>query len=163
MADFAVRLAGLGHVRKLSVLIADTEEAVQAACAFFAEREAAREETTESTLEAPLDPHPKDGPPIAPQFVHEACAGHSREGSSPALECLPGEIRACGLCRSPFRVNRRHATRHTYCSAACRSRARHRRDRKAAGDAGRVPLTLPDHVFLGLVDPTDAPALEVSA
>jgi len=159
IAEFAIFLARRGHARHISVTVAETEVAIKAACAFFAEREAALEETTEATLQAPLDPHTKDGPPIAPQSVQEARTGQSREGSNPALECPPGEFRLCGVCRYPFRVNRRHATRHTYCSAACRSKARHRRNRASAGSATVGPLLPPGHMYLELADPTDAPRL----
>jgi hypothetical protein len=176
MADFAVRLARLGHARRISVTVAETDEAVQAACSFFAEREAGRVGATqtpseaqqadppESTLGGSTDAVIEGGAPIASVSVQEACNGPSGEARNPAQECPPRASRLCGFCRAAFTVNRRHAKGHAYCSAACRSKARHRRNRAAAGNPGLAPFIPPDtSVYLELAEPTDAPGLEAGA
>jgi hypothetical protein len=168
MADFAVRLARLGHASRISVTVAETEEAVLAACAFFAERgdlsEALPADTPKSTPGGALDAAVEAGGSKRLEACVEACTGHSDEGHKRSQECPPGQSRVCGLCGRPFRVNRRHTTTHAYCSATCRSKARHRRNRPAPGNPGLAPFFPPETtVYLDLADPTDAPGLETTA
>jgi hypothetical protein len=87
----------------------------------------------QEALQAAQDP--RDGAQTADRTAHaleacgEACAGHPGEGLGRPEEGHPGETRVCGLCGASFLVNRRHAKVHRFCSAACRSKARHQQRR----------------------------------
>jgi len=105
---------------------------------------------------------PEEGESIAPRSVQEACAGHPGEGPGRPGECPRDETRVCRVCGAPFRVNPHHASEHRFCSAACRSKHRHRLKRASKaipGDSGPGPAVLPDSVYVHLSEPTDAPDL----
>ena len=87
------------------------------------------QETTETALLPPDAPQAKGGQSVSPVSVQEACTGHPGEGFGHTEESRPGETRDCGLCGASFRVNYRHARVHRFCSAPCRSKARHLRKR----------------------------------
>jgi hypothetical protein len=163
IAALAVRLAQVGYAEAVSVKVAGSSEAVQAVRSFFAERFAldgdpapARQpdavEPPREAAEAPTEALEADPPEIAPESAltlrpqkRESDAPASVqgppvnvhvEGSERPQACPSGETRECRVCGVPFTVNRRHARRHTYCSAACRSRARHRRNKGLSESAG---------------------------
>jgi len=161
VAGLALRLARQGHVREVRLKTTGGPEAAEAVLSFLAERpEADPPETAPGGLDTL---RPEDGEPVAPQSVREACTGHPGEGHGRREESHPGETRVCGLCGASFPVNLRHAKGHRYCSAACRSKARHRRNRATPRGSGSAPFVLPDTVYLELADPTDAPDLWESA
>ena len=124
LADFGLRLARLGHVTKISVSVAggpEAAEAVRSVLAALAAQEApgdalSREDGSEA---APNPPH-------ASARFPQACGGRTR---------------ACLACGGTFEVNVHHAQAHKFCSAACRSRHRHRAH--AGPETGTRALALP--------------------
>jgi hypothetical protein len=113
LAALAFRLAELGHAKAITVQVAGTAEACEAVRSFLVNW---RRDGSQVARRAS----------VASGSVQEACAGQSENGPGGSVECYPGETRACGACGESFRVNPRHSKAHRYCSAACRSRERHR-------------------------------------
>jgi hypothetical protein len=123
-ADFALRLARLGHVREVSVHIAGGPEAAEAVRSVLAE------------LAAPEAP----GDAISPADGSEAPPGPTHASQSVREACVR-RARACLACGGTFEVNVRHAHAHKFCSAVCRSRHRHRA--QAGPETGTRALALP--------------------
>lgn len=103
IAELAFRLARLGPFVTLDVRIADHEAASEAALSVLAEMAAGAQQPT------PEPPAPY--PPAA-------------NASSKRTGALARRTRACLNCGAVFEVNFRHADKHRFCSAACRSRHR---------------------------------------
>jgi len=105
-ADFALRMARLGHVRGIGVTVAGGPEAAEAARRVLAEL----------------------APPEAPEDAPDetALAGAPRaqdvDGGSNALEPLPRRNRACPECGRDLRQGGRQAKRRVFCSVRCRVR-----------------------------------------
>jgi hypothetical protein len=113
VADLAACLAQLGHAKAVTVDVAGTPEAFEAVRSFLAQW---RRDF----------PQPEEGASVSPVSVQQACAGHPNEGQGVSAEGHPSATRICGQCGASFRVNYRHVTVHRFCSAACRSKHRHR-------------------------------------
>lgn len=164
--DLANRVARLGHAKRVSVTAADTEEAVQAAWAFFTERreaepqealdtpsEALRADTPNSTPGGVLDAVVEDGGCDAASSVLKRTGDTLARGWDATPESPSDEMGVCEVCGTPFPVNPCHAPRHRCCSPKCRARRYRRLKSSAKGEAGPVLVVLPDHVFPELVGP----------
>jgi len=120
LADFALRMARLGHAKEVSVDVAGGPEAAETALQVLVDLAVSHPALPEAEI-APGDSDPPvngseslPGPPHASQSVREAC-------NKP--------VRACVVCGVDFEVNFRHARAHRFCSPACGSRHRHRAQR----------------------------------
>jgi hypothetical protein len=116
VADFALRLARLGHVKEISVDVAGGVEAREAVRAVLAELTSGSRALPEAAQDAPGDSIPAA---VESQAVPEAAN---------ALASVRKRARRCLTCGRDFEVNLRHADKHRFCSGACRSR--HRRNRR---------------------------------
>jgi hypothetical protein len=146
IADFALRMARLDHVKGISVNVADGPEATEAALRVLVELGVSDPALPEAGIAPgsaipPLDAsEPAPGPAHALGSVREAC-------NKP--------LRACLTCGKTFRVNFRHARDHRFCSPACRSRHRHRAQGGSKTGTARkhgkknrregVPIDMPAH------------------
>jgi hypothetical protein len=106
LADFALRLARLGHVTEVSVTVAGGPEAAEAGRRVLAELA------------------PPEAPEDAPGETALGGAVEARGGNrgSDALEPLPRRNRACPECGANLRQDGRQAKRRVFCSVRCRVR-----------------------------------------
>jgi hypothetical protein len=122
VADFALRLARLGHVREVSVTVAGGLEAAKAMRRVLAE------------LAPPQDAHGEGALAVADE-------AQGAKGGSDALEPLPRRNRACPECGRGLRQDGRQAKRRVFCSVRCR--VRHHRAQAGSG-AGTHPSAQPE-------------------
>lgn len=148
VAALAIRLVEFGHARVVNLDVECSAEALVMARMFVTEVETRGLPTFTVSANPPRSQeadlretalHVHHGPPVgrvrqhALASVRNACAGHSAEGHGRPIEGHPGDTRVCGICGATFRVNPRHAAHHCFCSASCRSKARHRRGVQQGG------------------------------
>jgi hypothetical protein len=106
LADFALRLGRLGHVREVSVTVAGGPEAAEAVHRVLAQ------------LAAPEAPEDAPGETALGGAV-EAQGGNR---GSDALKPLRRRNRACPECGRDLRPGGRQAKRRVFCSTRCRVR-----------------------------------------
>jgi hypothetical protein len=111
VADFALRLARLGHITEVRVGVAGGAEATEAVRSVLVE------------LAAPevLEAAPRE------TALADAVGAQVEKGISDALESLPRRNRACPVCDRELRQDGRQAQRRVFCSVRCR--VRHHRGR----------------------------------
>ena len=116
LADFALRLARLGHVTEVRVSVAGGTplDAIRSALAELP----VPPEAVPNAVTAPSPPDPENA-------QHGADDAQGGDGGSDALEPLLRRDRACPECGRDLRQDGRQARSRVFCSVRCRVR-RHR-------------------------------------
>ena len=118
LADFALRLARLGHIKLIRLSVAGDPEAVEAVRSVLAELAPAAAPEADARLGAYAGAGDDQADLGQTGRAHPANASRKRTGP------LAERTGACLACGAVFTVNFRHADKHRYCSAVCRSRHR---------------------------------------
>jgi hypothetical protein len=120
LADFALRLARLGHIRDIRVDVAGGTEAFEAVRSVLAELAPVAEPEADARLGTYAGAGDEQADLDQTGRAHAANASRKRTGP------LAKRTGTCLACGTVFTVNFRHAEKHRFCSAVCRSRHRRR-------------------------------------
>jgi hypothetical protein len=134
LADFALRLARLGHVTEIRASVAGGAEAAEAVRSVLAELAGPPQARPEPSQAEAVQDAPAETTP--PPDGSEAFPGPSHAFVSVREACVK-RAGTCLECGEDFEVNSRHAATHKFCSPACRSR--HRRRASANSRASTHP------------------------
>ena len=134
LASLGYQINLQGEACKISLNVPGTQASAQVVLRFLDERRQADPPGADSEDRHASQPAEVGSEPL--EACVEACAGRSGEGLGGRGQSPPGGTRECTLCSAFFTPNRRHLKTHIYCSASCRSKARHRQNRAHALNEG---------------------------